>query len=563
MKKSIAVLLSVLLIFIVFLTACSTPTDTSPDASSTPKPSASPTTNKVTLSGYEFSTEPVTLTGWTDWPQSMGNWGDDMVSQWITETCGVSFDMEYATTGTSEELNLMLLSGNELPDIIITGGTAPVAKTLVREKYVSALDELANEYFPAFMELLPGGMYEIYQEDDGHLYRTADWYADSERIAQFRQENNLPAGAGDQTLVLNKTIWEELGSPEINTLMELRDYFKQARDAHPEITVPLMLYYMDWTNVKDAVNFFYRLNGGQTWVYDDGDGTLKLCLRDERYKAALKFLNDLFQDGTLTENTLNMDFDSKNNALSGMDVIAYVGQDWEWFSKVPNGDQMTSPCWPIKPPVAEGLNRSDLKLRDGNIGAIGGNTAVFITDGAKNAARAIEYLAFEFTDEAQLNNRFGIEGVTWERNPNDGMVMWTDEYNDYVAANGWTEMSKKYGANNSTHSWFTTIWATVQESQESLYPIQKYNGTLVAGNMTNERLFEISRIIDDDDIQFIFDQLLMLVQEQQMKCITAASDTAFEDAYREYITTAESMDIKSLEAYYTQKYQKWQALGVK
>lgn len=547
----------------VILSSCSTISPSISNSSSATNTSGSADSSKISLNGYDFDIEPVTLTGYTDYPQYMGNWGEDLVTQWITKTSGVTIDMKYATTGTSEELNLMLVSGQKLPDIIVTGGTAAVAKTLVRQQYVAPLDELAKQYFPAFMDLLPGGLNEIYQEADGHLYRTADWYSDSERIAQFRKDTNTPAGSGDQTLVLNKTIWEELGSPEITTLSDFRDYMNKARKAHPEITAPLVLYYMDWLNVKDAVNFVYRLHGGQSWVYDGGDGTLKLCLRDSRYKASLKYLNDLYQDGTLSENTLNMTFDIKNDALTKMDVIAYIGQDWEWFSKVKNGDQMTTPCWPIAPPMAEGLSLSNLKLRDGNIGAVGGNTAVFISADAENAARAIQYLAFEYTDAAQLNNRFGIEGVTWERNPSDNLVKWTKEYNDYVAEKGWVEMSKKYGPNNSTHSWFTAIWACGQESQESLYPIQKYNATLVSGNMTNERLLEISRIIDNDDIQLKFNQFMMLVQEMQMKCISAANDQAFETAFNEFLSTAEAMNITSLEDYFTTKYKAWIAKGLK
>jgi putative aldouronate transport system substrate-binding protein len=517
----------------------------------------------TSIDGYQFHTDPVTLSVVTDWPSPLGtSWGDDLVSQWITKTTGVTIDIKWATTVSGEEMTLLLVSGDKLPDFFLTGGGSSNERNLIRNQYVTALDVLGQKFYPDFLKILPGGLFDIYKEADGHLYRTADWYNDVDDILKFRVTHpELPSGTGDQALFMSKGVYEELGSPPLDTLARFRDYLNKAKSAHPE-AIPLVLYNMDWRNVKDAVNFFYRCYGGETYVYDPGDGTLKLCLRDPRYKAALKYLNSLYRDGVLTETNLFMDKDSIDANLTQVNVIAYIGQGWEWYSKVPNGVEADSPLLPVAPPAGEGVRQQDIKLHSVE-GAIGGNTSVLVSADSDNAARAIEYIAFTYTDTGKLYNRFGVKGVTWDYSTVDGLVKWTQEYKDYESRYGWTEMSKKYGPNNPVHSWFTSFNAATLETGESARPIEVKGGLDYGKLFVNERIYDVSTIIDNDEMQMKFDQLMMTVLENQTLCIMAANDAAFETAFNKYITMANSLDMVSLEAYYTQKYKSWLARGLK
>ncbi|MEG1516374.1 MAG: extracellular solute-binding protein, partial [Clostridia bacterium] len=405
---------------------------------------------KIMLSGHEFNTEPVALTAYVDWPNSFGAWGEDMVSKWITDNYGVSVDITWATTATSEELNLMMASGEPLPDFVIAQTGSAVARTLVREGFVEPLDELAKKYCPAFLELLPDEMYEIYEEPDGHLYHTVDWFADTKRLQALIEERGdlVQISGGNQTFMLNREYYEALGSPKVDTLEELKAYLKLAYETYPDIRMPLVLANTTWNDSQDAVNYFYRLRGGQEWLYPDETGAIKLCLDDPAYKLALKDLNDLYQEGIINKETLTITNDTFTTILSDCATFAFCGQDYNWFSKVPGGDQESGPILPILAPMAEGLTREkDLTLKFGDIASPGGTTAVFISVDSPNKARAIEYMAFKFTDEAQIAERYGIEGVTYEYK-DDGTIMWTQEYNDYLAAHGWVDMSKKYGPNN-------------------------------------------------------------------------------------------------------------------
>ncbi|MDR1668738.1 MAG: hypothetical protein LBR76_02115 [Oscillospiraceae bacterium] len=538
-------------------------TDNTAGGGGTTQDPAPATGSTITLSGYEFNTEPVTLTAVVDWPQSFGNWGDDSVTRWITDTVGVTIDITWATTTTGEELNLLLAGGEQLPDFIVTGGGGATAQTLFREQYVAALDELAAQYFPGFTDLLPDKMYEAFQEDDGHLYRTADWFADYDKMMQMRDEGFYVTDGGNQQFLLNRPIYEELGSPSVNTLDEFRAYLNAAKEAHPEIGYPLMMANVAWGDGQDTVNFIYRLFGGQDWLYPNAAGSIELCLRDPRYKSALQYLNGLYNDGLIKDDNFAMAQETFDSTLAGSNLIAFSGSDFNWFGKVPGGETLDGPCLPIMPPNDVSINREDIKLKS-LLSGVGGGTATFISADAVNAARAIEYIAFRYTDEAQTAERYGIQGEAWEYDTDGKQIVWTQAYNDIVATDGWLEMSKLYGCNNGTHSWFITNAICKLESGKADYPVRALSQS-DAVNQTfcqNERIFDLTKVIKNDDIQMKYEQLMMLVEESVVSCIRAGSESDFNAAYDSFVSTAESLGLADIEAYFTESYQKWESLGM-
>jgi hypothetical protein len=247
--------------------------------------------------------------------------------------------------------------------------------------------------------------------------------------------------------------------------------------------------------------------------------------------------------------------------LAESDLFVFSGQDFNWFGKVPDGALLSGPVLPIEPPMAEGVNRSHLALKSNN-SSIGGGTAVFITKDAVNPARAIEYMAFRYSDEAQIAERFGIQGVTWEYDTDGKQIIWTKEYNDFLAEKDWYQMSLKYGPNNFQHSWFITNAICKLESEKSDYPVRALTAKITTPYQKNERIYDLTKVIKDDDVKMKYEQLLMLIGENQVRCITAKTDVAFENAFSSYISTANSMGLADLEKYYTQTYKKWLARGI-
>lgn len=537
-------------ILLTFFTACN---DNSPIESQVSYDS-SDYPNYVNPDGYEFSTVPSTLTMFVNSPAiSDGGWGDDYVTEWISDTLNLQIDVGFATTGGGEELIAMLLVGEELPDMIVTDSYGYVGRTLVENGSALALDTLASEYYPEFMDIIPGGMAEAFEEPDGHFYHTAAWYADVERIEKFRLDNNKTPGAGDQTISLNRIYYEEMGSPKLDTPDQLFEYLKALKEKHSDVTMPIVPFFVSWNQTKDTVNFTYRMFGGHDWLYDDGSGNIRICIDDPKYKQALGYLNKLYREGILTKEAITGAMNIKTTTLRNANTFAYIGQDWQWFSLIPDGDQIGSVVLPIEIPSA--VPRDQLQLKDLTLSATGEGTSVFVTKDAKDKARAIEYLAFRYTDECQIAERFGIEGKSWERNPDDGFIQWTQECKDYEREYGWSAGSTKYGYNNIIHSFFCTIYITMQESDASIYPIQKYNSSLNGKYAKNERIFDLAKVIRDELTQEKYDQFIKTVNESIIRCIQSDSETQFEEEYSRFVSEAKKSKQEELEQYYTEAYK--------
>ena len=509
----------------------------------------------VSKEGYTFQTYPVNLTVWVNNPAGTpGDWGDDEVSAWIKDTLNIDLDIMYATTGSSEELSAMIIGGQILPDILVVDPNSAVARQLVNFGYVEALDELAAELYPDFMKLLPYQMDDVYGYDNGHFYNTVAWYGDSKKIQAYRDQYGLTPGTGDQSICLNREYYTKMGSPEIKTPDDLYDYLLACHKKWPDVALPVVPYFVSWNQTKDAVNLFYRMYGGQDWLYPDENGNIQICIDDPKYKAALKMMNKMYRAGLFTQEAFSGSYDVITSALRSKNCFAYIGQDWQWFSLLRNGDQLDSPCLPIEIPCVEG---ETLKLKDLDMSSLGIGNGVFISTDCINKQRAIEYLAFRYTEEAQIAERFGMEGSAWERNPNDGMISWTQEVKDYEAENGWAAGSEKYGYNNSVHGWFVTQAVTKLESPETAYPIQKYNGSLNGKYVVNERIIDLTKRISDKDMKVKYEDFVKLISEYILRCLQAESELAFETEYNALVTNAQNANQGDLEAYFTNNYKHW------
>ncbi len=165
----------------------------------------------------------------SDW-----TWGQDPVSQQITEDTGISFDVQYASDTDNTEITTMLASGEKLPDIIVTNAHGPVRPLLIDQGFVLPLNELADEYNPEFFEVLPKDMDKVYQEADGNFYCIVDWYGDEDKY-----EDQLLNSRGSASMTIKEEFLEEIGNPEIKTMDDYISVMKEIKEKHPEINNPV------------------------------------------------------------------------------------------------------------------------------------------------------------------------------------------------------------------------------------------------------------------------------------------------------------------------------------
>lgn len=584
MKSNFARILSLILtsfLIVSMLAACGNqPVNTEPSASesastavseststpvseSTSTPVSSPTATSSAESSPvspAFETTPVTLTAFLDHPQLCKNkWGEDDVSKYITAESGVTLDITYATTGDGTELKLLIASGDALQDFIVTDANGATSELLYKEQIVQPLNKLAEKYFPSFLNYLPKQMNEVYQKADGNLYNTADWFGDPDKLATVKAGKQI-----NQDIVLNKSVYEELGNPKLETLDDFTKYLKDAHAKHPELTYPLFAAGFNVVGEQDCTNLFYRIYGGKDIIYAGSDGKAKYCVSDPAYKNALKYLNTLYFNKLLNPQIFTIKDEERKAVLQQSKVIAYVGQGFSWMSLVENGMTEKSSILPVLLPTVPGIARDSIQLKDFAMG-IGGWHGTFVSKDCKDPKRALMYLAFRYTDKMQIAERYGIEGRGWVKGADGNPTKSPEEFameND--PKQGFAKVQEVYGLNNWNTSWFTTNWVVGLGEYNRMQTMKTFGLEYELNSPLgkDERLWELTRRIKDTDMKVKNDQVMMVWNQAVTRLILSESDAAFNNEYDKLLKDLDGAGIKDVEAFMQKQYEYWKPLLV-
>ena len=116
------------------------------------------------------------------------NWGKDIVSQTMMEKTGVNLTIETPAADDNQKLNLMLASGDKLPDIINVDRMNDALAKMLQEKLIYSYDELAEKYAPKFLDLpFVKGNRKIWEQPDGKLYYFSGTCIDGSKLKEGKQ----------------------------------------------------------------------------------------------------------------------------------------------------------------------------------------------------------------------------------------------------------------------------------------------------------------------------------------------------------------------------------------
>ena len=99
-----------------------------------------------------YADDPVTLDWYINYSWFSTPWGENLVSQTITEETGVDIHFITPLGNESEKLNALIAS-DSLPDLITLGWWEPQVSEMTENGMVYALNELADSYDPYFWEV--------------------------------------------------------------------------------------------------------------------------------------------------------------------------------------------------------------------------------------------------------------------------------------------------------------------------------------------------------------------------------------------------------------------------
>ena len=264
----------------------------------------------------------------------------EMCKVWFEDT-GIEFDWQaIPSEGAQEKINLMLASGEELPDVFWSFGDGKSGNIVVQyadQDIFMPTEGLINEYMPNLKKILDDS--ENYWSEitapDGHTYG----------FPYIEEMYGLVLTGGP--LLINKTWLDEVGKEVPTTVDEWVDCLKAFRDggdlngngAADEIP---MATWFGATDTFGSYNMFYRFTGafGCADSYCGGnayadhlrliDDKVTFTAQDEAFRKTAEFFNMLYNEGLIWNGSFEADESASYKSSLIKEEVARIGCFGTW-----------------------------------------------------------------------------------------------------------------------------------------------------------------------------------------------------------------------------------------
>ena len=264
----------------------------------------------------------------------------EMCKVWFEDT-GIEFEWQaIPSEGAQEKINLMLASGEELPDVFWSFGDGKSGNIVVQyadQDIFMPTEGLINEYMPNLKKILDDS--ENYWSEitapDGHTYG----------FPYIEEMYGLVLTGGP--LLINKTWLDEVCREVPTTVDEWVDCLKAFRDGGDlngngaDDEIPMATWF-GATDTFGSYNMFYRFTGafGCADSYCGGnayadhlrlvDGKVTFTAQDEAFRKTAAFFNMLYDEGLIWNGSFEADESASYKSSLIKEDVARIGCFGTW-----------------------------------------------------------------------------------------------------------------------------------------------------------------------------------------------------------------------------------------
>lgn len=380
-------------------------------------------------------------------------------------------------------------SGN-LGDIVVFGGednyrTAVKAGLL----YDWNEDNLVQEYGKAIWENMPYAL-QANQELNAEITGTteeAPLYGFGHNVATSSEDHE----AFMYTWDIRWDLYKELGYPEVKTLDDMIEVFKDMKELSPtdengNATYAVSLW-PDWDGdmvmyVKSTATAYYGYDEFALGVYDPATGTYFDALQEDGpYLECLKFYNNLYQNDLLDPNSMTQTYDDAANKLKAggafWSIFNYSGcLAYNTDEHLAENKMMCSLLPEKGKPIVYGMS------------VVGGNRTWAIGANTEYPEKCMEIINWLATPEGTMTYLYGPQGLCWDYDENgytyftefgnktkidrstpmEGEYEGTGTFNDgalQINNTTWSNNALNPDSNGEKYNW--EFWKSTQEAAKS------------------------------------------------------------------------------------------------
>lgn len=485
---------------------------------------------EVILSGDEIY--PVkcedTLTVWVNLDARLEgkyeNFGDTPLAKELEKETGIKAEYIHPQAGQDAEQFNIMLSSNELPDIVIYnwGSYGGGAESAINEEYIYGMNDIFKNYAPALSKFLS----ENPEVDKKIKTDSGEYFA----FPFVRGEEWMTCAQG---LILRKDWLDKLNLPEPKTLDELETVlrgFKTLGADAPLVLSPIQI---------DAVIYAY----GTTSNFYVSDGKVIYGPSTEEYKKGLERLASWYDEGLLDNNFVSVDTKYIQSKMLNSNAGAFYGYVVSGMgalldAKPSDEFQLTAVAQMTLDGGKPEFSYKEDKVLPTYVAAI--------TTNCKNPELAARYLDFGFTEKGHMLYNFGIEGVSYTME--DGNPVFTDLIKNNPDGLTFTQAAVQYTKAAASGIFvhdprYVKQSLTYPEQQQHAYDV--WSDT----NMAQHLLPPITLKADElDAASEVLSNINTYVAEMQTAFITGKKDINSE--YDEYKNQLNEYQLPKLMEYY-------------
>ena len=435
-----------------------------------------------------------------------------MVQKWAEDT-GVEFDWQsIPNEGAQEKINLMLASGEDLPDAFWNFGDGKSGNIVVQyadQDVFLPTEGLINEYMPNLKKILddhPQYRAEI-TAPNGHTYG----------FPYIEEMYGLVLTGGP--LLINKTWLDQVGKEVPTTVDEWVDCLKAFRDGgdlngNGEADEIPMATWFGATDSFGSYNMFYRFTGtfGCADSYCGGnayadhlrliDGKVTFTAMDEAFRKTAEFFNMLYNENLIWNGSFEADESASYKTSLIKEDVARIGCFGTWTDQEITNLDVHDEYVPLPRLEGEagkmGFANNYSELQDSS------DTAITTTCKFPHViARFVDYMVGDPAISIQSN--WGAEGYNYKLDENGILRTPLDEQGRYVA--------QQEGADYADFGKARTNSTT---ARGSMIVLNEYYETIAGYAYDAVQLLEWQRVNGKDEVLEEYDtipRVMMTVEE--------------------------------------------------
>ncbi len=327
---------------------------------------------------------------------------EDPIAKKITEITGVKLKVEYPVGEYEQKVTLMIASG-DYPDLIFHKNAGPFVDAgafIDLTPYIEEYGDNIKKLYGPYLNRLR------YNLEDPSIYF----------LGCFGVGSKVWDVSGVQ---LQHAVVKELGYPKMETVADLENAIRAYMEKYPAIdgqpTIGLSLLADDWRFLITVTNQAVFATGGPDdgeWYVEPETKVAVLHHTRPEEREYFRWLNHMNDIGLLDPESFVQKYDQYLAKIASGRVLALTDARWQYEQaeqalRQAGKFERTYGSYPIV--LDEGFRRAD--LQDPGYSAGWG---IGISVDCKDPVAAFKFLDWMASDEAQVLNNWGIEGVNYE-----------------------------------------------------------------------------------------------------------------------------------------------------